>query len=135
MPKPVILIVEDDKNDQFFISHAFAAAGVDAELQFADTAEDAITQLGEGAPPATILTDLNMPGIGGFGLLEYLKSNPLTRHIPAVVFSSSSMSGDISKAYEKLANSYVVKPFNLKGYEKFAENFLQYWTETNRLPV
>ena len=47
--------------------------------------------------PDLIVTDLTMPGIDGFGLVEELKLDPRTRDIPVVVVSAKDITPDERK--------------------------------------
>lgn len=59
--------------------------------------------------PDLIVTDLMMPGFDGFGLVEELKLDPRTRHIPIVVVSAKDitpeerkrLNGNIEAVYQK----------------------------------
>ena len=59
--------------------------------------------------PDLIVTDLTMPGIDGFGLVEELKLDPRTRDIPVVVVSAKDitneerdrLNGQIEALYQK----------------------------------
>jgi threonine synthase len=53
--------------------------------------------------PDLIITDLMMPGIDGFGLVEELKLDPRTRNIPVVVVSAK----DISPEERKRLNGHI----------------------------
>ena len=127
------LIVEDDKLDRYLIRRAFQVVSENIEIEFAEDAESALEILTVRDAPSVIVTDLRMPGIGGMALLSRLKSDESLRRIPAVVFSTSSESEDIQQAYDNYANSYVVKPDNSAGYERFALRLRDYWLEENRL--
>ena len=129
-----MLVVEDDPLDQFLIRVALEKAGLDEIAIFSSDAESAIKVLDEGYRPDLIITDLRMPGMGGIGLLSMLKNDDRYRSIPAVVFSTSSENEDIVSAYQRFANSYIVKPHSASGYERFAMRLRDYWLEENRLP-
>jgi len=58
------------------------------------------------AYPTFIMTDLKMPRVDGFGVLEFLKKNPEWRVIPAVMLSASRDTDDIKKSYALGASSY-----------------------------
>jgi threonine synthase len=47
--------------------------------------------------PDLIVSDLTMPGIDGFGLVEELKLDPRTKHIPVVVVSAKDITPDERK--------------------------------------
>lgn len=58
----------------------------------AKTAEnglDALVQL-ENAPIDVIITDINMPEMDGFALLEAIRKHPKWQHIPVVMLTDSS---------------------------------------------
>jgi CheY-like chemotaxis protein len=114
-----ILLVDDDANDRLLIVRGFRAGGVTGPIHAVNDGAEAISyMMGEGkfanrdlfAYPTFIITDLKMPRVDGFGVLEFLKGNPQWAIIPTVVFSSSSDQDDIKKAYMLGASSYHVKP-------------------------
>jgi len=49
--------------------------------------------------PDFIVTDLTMPGIDGFGPVEELKFDPLTKDIPVVVVSAKDIAPDEQKRW------------------------------------
>ncbi len=53
--------------------------------------------------PDLIITDLMMPGIDGFSLVEELRLDPRTRNIPIIVFSAK----DISTEERKRLNGHI----------------------------
>ena len=58
--------------------------------------------------PHFVITDLKMPDVDGFEVLEFLKSRPELAFISAVVFSGSADNDDIRRSYELGAASYHV---------------------------
>ncbi len=116
---PTILVVDDDPNDLWLIQAAFKAVGVTSNVQTVDGGHEAVAYLkGEGKYadravypyPDFVLTDLKMPGIDGFAVLEHLKKNPDSAIVPTVILSGSHDNDDIKKAYFLGASSYHVKP-------------------------
>jgi len=100
----VILVIEDDL--------AFAAVLRDLarELGFqcvaTHTAEDGLWAA-ENYRISAILLDMNLPDHSGMGVLDQLKSNPATRHIPVHVASVDDFSRE---ALELGAVGYALKP-------------------------
>ncbi|MES2618761.1 MAG: response regulator [Bacteroidota bacterium] len=82
--------------------------------------------------PKVILLDLKMPKISGLEVLEQLKSNTLTKHIPVVMLTSSKEHPDIEKAYELGANSYIVKPVDFESFRKTVNDLGVYWLMLNQ---
>ena len=131
-----ILVVEDDTNDQFLIERALRTAGVASPIHVAKDGAEAIAyMMGEGkfadrekyAYPTFVMTDLKMPVVDGFGVLEFLKGNPEWAIIPTVVFSSSMDHDDIKKAYMLGASSYHVKPQDVLALRQFLSTLNAYW--------
>jgi CheY-like chemotaxis protein len=131
-----ILIVEDDPNDQLLIERAFRNVGVTAPIQVLNNGAEAIAYLnGDGKfadrakfqYPTFIMTDLKMPVMDGFAVLQNLKNNPLWAVIPTVVLSASADLDDIKKAYLLGASSYHVKPANSEDLRKQLKLLYDYW--------
>jgi tubulin-specific chaperone A len=64
-------------------------------------------ELAETYKPDAIILDIRLPGIEGWGVLEALKNNSNTRHIPVHMMSVEEESID---AYKKGAIGYLTKP-------------------------
>ncbi len=100
----LILAVEDDP------VFAEALVGLTAELDFdcvvATTAEEAL-EMARELRPSGVLLDLGLPDVSGLSVLERLKRDPQTRHIPVHVVSGMERS---QLAMELGAIGYVIKP-------------------------
>ena len=100
----MILVVEDD------VAFAEALVGMAHELDFdcvvAQTAEEALALAAELRPNG-ILLDIGLPDVSGLSVLERLKRDPATRHIPVHVVSGLERS---QVAMELGAIGYVIKP-------------------------
>lgn len=59
--------------------------------------------------PALILLDLILPKVHGFDVLKQLKEDPETKDIPIIVLTNLEGTGDIEKALELGATTYLVK--------------------------
>ena len=96
-PPSVILVAEDDPNDVLLLKRAFARARLGASLHFVGSGQEAICYL-QGQPPFDnraehpvpniLLLDLNMPGLNGLEVLQWLASRPERASLVVVVFSS-----------------------------------------------
>jgi len=61
--------------------------------------------------PNLILLDIMMPEMDGFEVLQRLKENPKTNHIPVIIMSALSDMQSVVKGYQLGAVEYVTKPF------------------------
>lgn len=59
--------------------------------------------------PDLILLDLILPKVYGFDLLKQLKADPETKDIPVIVLTNLEGTGDIEKALQLGATTYLVK--------------------------
>ncbi|MBN8559275.1 MAG: response regulator [Leptolyngbya sp. UWPOB_LEPTO1] len=62
--------------------------------------------------PDLVLTDVMMPGLDGFGLLQTLRANPQTREIPILLLSARAGEEAIVEGLEAGADDYLIKPFS-----------------------
>ncbi len=67
--------------------------------------------------PDIIISDVMMPGINGFELLNMIRGNDNFDHVRVIMSSAKPYEADRVKAKKLGANGYIIKPFTL---EKFA---------------
>ena len=134
MTNTAILLVEDDIKDQKFILRALNKANEGLNVEVAKDAERALDVLHSGSLPKIIITDLNMPGMGGKGLLDILKSDDRYKMIPTIVLSTSENEADIDDSYNRHANAYLVKPDSIAGYQRVASLLQEFWLKEVKLP-
>jgi CheY-like chemotaxis protein len=68
--------------------------------------------------PDLILLDLHLPDIQGHEVLEKLRSDPSTSHIPVIVTSADATAGQIQRLRDGGADDYLTKPLDIP---RFAE--------------
>lgn len=62
--------------------------------------------------PDLILSDVMMPGLDGFELVEALRADPRTREIPIILLSARAGEEAIVVGLEAGADDYLIKPFS-----------------------
>ena len=82
----LVMLVDDSKmvrvkSSRLLASHEF-------QVVTAVDGIDALKQL-EHCCPDLVITDVDMPGMDGFGLVNALRGNPRTQHIPLVMITSA----------------------------------------------
>ena len=142
-----ILIVDDDPNDLMFIQSAFKAVGATSRIQTVSGGVEAIAYLkGEGkfsdrrafAYPDFLITDLKMPEVDGFGVLEFVKLDEKAPLVLSVMLSGSVDDDDVRKACWLGASSYHLKPSSPSALRVLVKALHDYWMlcefpESNRL--
>src|SRR5690242_4518126 len=138
-----ILLVEDDDNDVFFMKRAMKLAGMLNPVQVASDGREAIHYLdGTGIYsdraqfplPCLVLLDLKLPYVTGLDVLKWTRAQPELKHVVVLIFTSSRLSPDISRAYFLGANSYLVKPSSPIDLPETVQIIKRYWLELNRSP-
>lgn len=71
--------------------------------------------------PDVILTDLEMPHMNGYELLELLKNDSELRNIPVVMVTSKANTANRKKAFALGASDFITKPFEGKELIKIIE--------------
>jgi CheY-like chemotaxis protein len=113
----IILLVEDNEDDVFFMKRAFQHVGVHNPLHVVRNGEEAIDYLSgqrdfsdrERHPlPDLVFLDLKMPGLNGFDVLKWMREQSL--ELPVVVLTSSPEEIDRQQAFELGAECYLLKP-------------------------
>ena len=80
--------------------------------------------------PDVILLDIMMPGMDGWQVLEKLKENEETKHIPVVIFTAREYSNGKALAIKNGAADYVAKPFEPHELAAIVEKQLKSLRET-----
>jgi len=71
---------------------------------------DAIAKITTFDPEALVL-DLSMPGLDGFGVLDWMATRGLTAQVRTLVLTARNHPGDVGRALELGARDYLAKPF------------------------
>lgn len=135
-----MLVAEDREEDIEILKIACAKAKVTLPLHFVRNGVEAIEYLnGQGRYvnrrlPTLLLLDINMPLLNGFEVLQWLRCQPRLRRLLVIVFTSSSLTHDVNRAFDLGANSYLVKPSDMSELEQIARSLQDYWVKLNRHP-
>lgn len=138
-----ILLAEDDEADAKIALRAFEKSGASNTIQVVRDGVETLDYLyGRGAftdrekfvKPDLVLLDLNMPRENGFSVITKLKADPAMREIPIVIMSTSRQAGDVLRAYQAGAASFLPKPADYPEFLKLVEVFCAYWHGVSLLP-
>ncbi len=137
-----VLVVDDNPDDADLTLRALRKAGMGRHLRWAEGGAAALNLLqAAGVPgsaphslPRLILLDLKMPGMDGLEVLQSIKSLTALQRIPVVMLTTSSEPADIDRAYALGANSFLVKPVELRQLEAQVVQAGAYWMLANQPP-
>jgi DNA-binding response OmpR family regulator len=136
-----VILVEDNPDDADLIIYAFRKAHVANPVEVISDGETAIRRLaeraaaGDGEVPALILLDLKLPRRTGFEVLAWIRAEDRAKLWPVVVLTSSNQNGDVRRAYELGANSYLVKPVASEALLDMIRTLNRYWIVLNQSPA
>ncbi len=132
----LILIIEDSENEALLLRRALQRNQFTGSIVHLLNGHEAMKYL-HGAPPygdrqlhplpGLIVTDLQMPLMDGFEVLAAVRINVSCCVIPVIVLSNSDDQGDIYKAYQLGANSYIAKPRALDDLIQTVGLVIKYW--------
>ena len=91
--KTTNVLLIDDNEDATLLIRRLLETRKNYRIYIAQDGWDGLTQARQLLPDL-IVTDLMMPGIDGFGLVEELRLDPRTRNIPIVVVSAKDITPD-----------------------------------------
>jgi two-component system chemotaxis response regulator CheY len=79
-----------------------------------------------------IITDLNMPNLDGYGLIETLRQNERHSRTPIIILTSEEAKEDQERGMLVGADSYLVKPFKSSVLIAEVDKFLKSTTSVKR---
>jgi CheY-like chemotaxis protein len=112
MPSHTYLLIDDDEDDLEIFGLALADACITCRLVTATNGLQALDLFlaDDTFLPDFIFIDLNMPLMNGKQFLATIKSSTVLRHIPAIIYTTSSHRKDIDETMALGAAHFLVKP-------------------------
>lgn len=106
--KPLLLVVDDNDDMRYFLREILSD---DYRIVDAADGESGFLSATEFLPEL-ILCDVMMPNVDGLTLLQRLKSDPATAHIPIILITADNSEDSCIKGLGLGADGYLVKPFS-----------------------
>ena len=128
-----VLLAEDNEFDVHLTVTAFRDARIPNRLHCVTDGEAAIAFLkrtgehSQAPRPDLILLDLNLPKMDGLQVLQSIKADPDLKDIPVVMVSGNIHDGDIKRAYELQASSFLMKPPDVDEYFAAIRSLKELW--------
>lgn len=131
-----ILIAEENPDEALLFKLALRNAKINNPVQVVKDGSEAIDYLSGAGQfgdrrqfpfPSFVMLDVRMPRLGGFDVLAWLREHPKYAMMPTIVLTNSRLPDDVRRAYELGANSYIVKPHDLKEFISVLRTVYEYW--------
>lgn len=116
-----ILIVDDEATLVFFLRQGLQESTVEYVADGASSGEEALTKLTYNRYDL-LVTDLKMPGISGFTLVEVARS--LQPNIHVILMTAFGSPEVISEARQLRVEGYLTKPFQIAQLQELIDSIL-----------
>ncbi|WP_276372875.1 response regulator [Chryseolinea sp. H1M3-3] len=124
-----ILVVDDDLEDHMILLDYFTEVGQQENVKFMLNGKELIDYLellNVISLPNLIVLDLNMPLLNGTQTLLHIKRDVRFKHIPVIIFSTSTNESEKRKCLSLGAIDYLVKPSTYADGKILIHKFLSY---------
>ena len=111
-----VWIVDDD--EEMIHAVELMLKLLDCEARHFFSARPAAQTLLAGERPDLFILDINMPGVSGIDLLEFLRRRKDFKNIPVVMLSTEAADVTVDQALALGADAYVTKPVALEELEE-----------------
>lgn len=105
-PVERLLVIDDDEVSRYLLRRHLE--GTPYRVLEAADGEEGVRRAREERPDVIFL-DFVMPGMGAFEVLDELKRDPATRHIPVVIHTSRSLNADELRRLQAETSSILTK--------------------------
>lgn len=142
----VVLLVEDNPDDVELTLRAFKKYKIMNEVVVASDGAEALDYLfctgryagrdtnNSNNLPEVVLLDLKLPKVDGLEVLQRLRADERTKHLPVVILTSSNEERDLINGYKLGANSYIQKPVEFTQFSEAVGQLGIYWLLLNKSP-
>ena len=125
-----IILIDDDTDECELMHEAFKNLDVANKLICFHDGQEALDFLkSSDVQPFLILTDINMPRLGGLELRALIELDPVLKDksIPFIFFTTSAASYAVRKAYEMSVQGFFEKSVGMQELEHQLKAIVQYW--------
>jgi two-component system chemotaxis response regulator CheY len=102
------LVVDDSSTMRRIVVNALKTIGYSDVVEAGD-GQEALAKC--DGTIEMVITDWNMPNMGGLDLVKSLRGSPQTAKLPILMVTTRSVKEDILQAVEAGVSSYILKPF------------------------
>lgn len=117
-----VLLAEDDEGTRLSICDYLELEGYSVVL--ASDGKMALQQVFE-YQPQLIITDIGMPYLDGYTLIQKVRQHPAFRLLPVVFLTAHNQMQDRIRGYQVGCDAYLPKPFDLQEIGAIVRNLLE----------
>jgi CheY-like chemotaxis protein len=125
-----VWIVDNDADDQEIVRMVWQDLGLENELTFFSSAEEAYDTLAANQrAPFIIVCDLNLPGTDGFEFRQRLLDTHQKKFksVPFIFWTSQASESQITRAYDLSAHGLFIKDSTIEALKDTFRTIIRYW--------
>ena len=126
-----ILVVDDSEMNREILSEILSEEYDIIEADSGDTCIDMLRKYETGI--SLVLLDIVMPGMDGFGVLNYMNHHHYLEDIPVIMISSEDSTETVRRAYEMGVSDYINRPFDAGVVHRRVYNTIKLYAKQRRL--
>lgn len=126
-----ILVVDDSEMNREILSEILNEEYDIIEADSGDTCIDMLRKYETGI--SLVLLDIVMPGMDGFGVLNYMNRHHYLEDIPVIMISSEDPTETVRRAYEMGVSDYINRPFDAGVVHRRVYNTIKLYAKQRRL--
>ena len=126
-----VLVVEDNAELRVYIYNNLSSQ---YDVRDAGNGREALQVIAEGWMPDIVITDLMMPEMDGMELIEALRNDFNTSHIPIVMITAKHEDDTHVRAMKYGADGYIAKPFSMELLKAGIDNIFDRRKEVIKKP-
>lgn len=126
-----ILVVDDSEMNREILSEILNEEYDIIEADSGDTCIDMLRKYETGI--SLVLLDIVMPGMDGFGVLNYMNRHHYLEDIPVIMISSEDSTETVRRAYEMGVSDYINRPFDAGVVHRRVYNTIKLYAKQRRL--
>ena len=109
-PRPRILFADDNADMRDYVARLLRERW---DVTVVANGDDALARI-RRSPPDLVVSDVMMPGLDGFGLVQAMRADPVLRAIPVILLSARAGEDAAAEGLGAGADDYIVKPFTAR---------------------
>jgi CheY-like chemotaxis protein len=127
-----ILVIEDDEDDRDILKEIFRDLGYKNNILFFSDSTEALEYIRRPEiEPFIIISDINMPKLGGFELRNIILEEEVLadKDIPYIFISNAQDEYSVKQANKLSIQGYIHKGSDYNKYKEKIKGLIDYWKE------
>jgi two-component system, cell cycle response regulator DivK len=116
------IVVIDDEEDSLMVAQVILDE-YGANTHTASNGEEGVALI-QSVKPKFVISDLSMPVLDGWGVINKMQRDPILKEIPAIALTAHAMVGDRERAVAAGFHNYLTKPLTVETFIQDLVNLL-----------